>query len=341
MGTYYVDPNASGANNGTSWGDAWITLQSAADALNAGDTAYCRNTETLSAPIDFDTNSGSLAAGYIKFIGCNAAGSVDGTFFVLDGNGAAANCIRGITTAQTHLWFENFEFKNATDDGVQGIAGDDYWIFINCSFNNNDACGFENSYLDYLLVIGCIAYSNSNHGFASALANSIFPRFAFCVAHSNGDQGIRIRGGGAAYHCLTHDNGDSAGDIGIAAAGSGTTIMGSVMDGEVNGMLASVDYTFFLLNRITNNTTGIDFGSKFVLAGWNYLYGNTTDLANPAAWSSVGIYAAYVAWKSTTNSNKTGIDDGYNDRANDDFNLKASRTYNGDGNDVIDLGIGS
>ncbi|NIV11968.1 MAG: hypothetical protein GWN62_12055, partial [Aliifodinibius sp.] len=130
-----------------------------------GDIVYCRGTETLAAPIDFDTNSGNLNPGYIKFIGCNGSGTVDGTFFVLDGNSAAANCIRGVTTAQTYLWFENMEFKNATGNGVESIAGCDYWGFVNCIAHNNGAHGFDCDYLDYCIFFGCRAYSNTNTGF--------------------------------------------------------------------------------------------------------------------------------------------------------------------------------
>ena len=34
MPTYYVDPAASGANDGTSWTDAWETLQRAVDGTD-------------------------------------------------------------------------------------------------------------------------------------------------------------------------------------------------------------------------------------------------------------------------------------------------------------------
>lgn len=344
MATHYVDPAATGNDDGTSWTDAWDTLQEAADAAAAGDTVYCRGTETLAAPVDFDTNSGSLAAGYIKFIGCNAGGTVDGTYFVLDGNSAAANCIRGVTTAQIYLWFENIEFKNATADGIAGIAGDDHWMFINCSFNTNGNSGFEYSNFDYLCLFGCIAHNNTDHGITNSLVNALVTKMAFCVARDNGDIGLRIRATSTTFGCVTHDNGSDAGDAGIYIAGGGCLIANCIIDGEYTGIYNfSGDDTALFMNRITNNTVGIDFTNELTLCGWNYLHDNTTDLANPAAWSDPGIHAAYITWKSTTNTNKadTDADDGYNARVSDDFNLKTSRTYNGDGNDTIDLGIGS
>ena len=44
MTTRYVDPTASGSNNGTSWTHAWTTMQSAYDTAVAGDQVYCRGT---------------------------------------------------------------------------------------------------------------------------------------------------------------------------------------------------------------------------------------------------------------------------------------------------------
>ena len=43
----------------------------------------------------------------------------------------------------------------------------------------------------------------------------------------------------------------------------------------------------------------------------------------------------------TNDISDTDDDDGYNNKATQDFNLKADRTYNGDGNDTIPMGIGS
>ena len=73
MATYYCDPDAGGANDGTLWTDAWTTVQSGFDTATAGDIVYCRGTETLAAAIDVDTNAGT-ATSFIYFIGCNRTG---------------------------------------------------------------------------------------------------------------------------------------------------------------------------------------------------------------------------------------------------------------------------
>lgn len=90
MTTYYVDPLAAGSNDGTSWTNAWTSIQSAFDTAVVGDIVYCRGTQTVAARIDVDTNSGTNAGGFIKFVGCNASGTVDGTRFTIQGDGANA-----------------------------------------------------------------------------------------------------------------------------------------------------------------------------------------------------------------------------------------------------------
>ena len=120
MTTRYVDPAASGDNDGTSWTNAYETLQQAADNAVAGDVVYCRGTETLAARVDFDTQTGTNAGGFIKFVGCNAEGNVDGTRFVLDGDGgnyAGIYIVPGIST----LWFENIRVTNC-DGGSSGFG---------------------------------------------------------------------------------------------------------------------------------------------------------------------------------------------------------------------------
>ena len=101
MATKYVDPAAGGSNNGSDWTNAWTDIQSAFDTCVAGDIVYCRGTQTLSVTIDVDTNSGDDTSGFIKFIGCNASGVVDGTYFTINGN---AGAYHGLTFAAVGLW---------------------------------------------------------------------------------------------------------------------------------------------------------------------------------------------------------------------------------------------
>jgi len=334
----YVDPAASGNNDGTSWTHAWTTLQSAYDTAVAGDQVYCRGTETLSSILDIDTNSGSLAAGFVSFIGCNASGIVDGTRYVVDANSTAVNVLKYANSKGYYYWHENIEFKNATSHGVNyNDENASYSVFYNCTSHNNGSYGWLITGINNLFV-KCQSYNN-NTGFY--LADALRCVFSGCVSYGASAGGFTLSNSSyiTLMSCISYNNGS----WGFYLSGPGTSLLNSISDDNVIGVSISTDIVRLLYNRITNNTTGIDFSSETTICGWNYLHGNTTDLANPSAWSDAGIYACYITEDDGTNTNKadTDVDDGYVDQANQDYRLKADRTYNGDGSDVIPLGIGS
>jgi len=210
MTTYYVDPAAGGANNGTSWTNAWTTIQTAFDTAVAGDIVYCRGTETLAAKIDVDTNTGAYNTGMIKFIGCNASGTVDGTRYVLDANGGSFHVVQSTTPAM--IWLENIEAKNTAAGKYHGFnlgssAACSGWVFINCCANNCGENGFFGDWLRYSHFVRCVAYSNTSSGFAM---NDNANKFLFCCARDNTGIGFYVAG---AYicdfiGCVAHGNGD-------------------------------------------------------------------------------------------------------------------------------------
>lgn len=338
MATYYVDPAAAGNNDGSDWTNAWTDVQSAFDTAAAADIAYCRGTQTLGAKIDVDTNAGSLAAGFIKFIGCNAVGSVDGTRFVLDATDTYVNCIDAVTNSKMYIWIQNFELKQATGSGFSGMSAADNWVWINCISHDNGAHGWDLLSVDLCLFLKCQAYANVDDGFYYATYSNVF---VFSVAWGNGDSGyVSGAGRNTFYGCIAHDNGPDAGDKGFSLVGSDRAF-NCIADGEKVGIHTSSDGIMLFCNRITNNETGIDFSSELCLCGWNLFHNNTTaDLANPAAFGA--IYAIALPDNSDTDTNEIDpdADDGYNARVTDDFNLKASRTYNGE-TEYVDLNIGS
>lgn len=353
MADYYVDPSAVGDNDGggdgvaldptdpDNWTDAWTSLQSALNAAVAGDTVFCRGTQTLAASLDVDTNAGSLAGGFIKFVGCNSGtGAVDGSYFVIDANNAADNCLAG-AGAMIYLWFENIELKNANFDGAVFGTDNDSWVWINCISHDNGNSGWDGGGVaDHHKFIKCRAYNNTNHGF-QGLDQSGF--WFLCAAYNNTDSGwYDIGPFSAIICCISHDNG--AVDYGFYIEGS-TTIYNCIADTEVVGIYLVSDRLQIIGNRITNCTTsGLDFGNELGICGWNLFESNTADLANPAAFDWEGVYAAYITDESTTNTNKIDPDsgdDGYHDHANNDFNLDADATYVGDGDDTVGLNYGN
>ena len=354
---YHVDPtDGSDTAPYDTWAKAATSLQTIADLATSGDGCYCRNTQTLAAPIDFDTNSGTTADGYITFIGCADNGdtgaedgtNVDGTPFVLDGNSAAAQCI--LATTHDYIRIENFELTGATGDGYDATDNADYWIWINCLSHNNGASGWDMDGCDFHTFIKCIAHTNVDGWSDLEYDNTLL----FCVSYINTDHGFTTDNRTVFIGCLAHDNGPDAGDAGYSVDQGNCRFFNCVADGEVTGIeLFQIDGQIIVGCRITNNAEGIDFSSELALCGWNYFHGNTADLANPVAWSDKGLYAAYIVDETddgNTNISKdadwglgqaTDADDGYENRANDDFNIKTSRTYNGDGTDTAGLNIGS
>lgn len=323
MTEYKVDPAASGANNGSSWTDAWTSLQSAADTAVAGDVVYCRGTQTLSAAIDFDTNSGDATSGYIKFIGCNSGGTNDGTAFVLNGNTAATNCIAFGDI--DYIYIENFQCHSATGDGVNGSANTNSGIiFLNCIFNGNTGDGID-AYFMYTgsSIIRCLFYGNAN-GITNFRGSSI----AFSCARDNIGDGIDVtyNSFGSYIHNLVFDNGDN-GFENIY----GGTFYGNVLDSNVDdGFKKSGSTTGPMLlmgNRITNQSgagdAGVNCNNKFCISGWNYFEDNTTNISNS------GVAIELLDDGSTTNqADQADTNEGYTSKTEgaEDYNLTSDAT---------------
>lgn len=281
MTIYYVDPDASGLNNGTSWADAWTNVQSAFDTAVVSDTVYCRGTQILTVPIDIDTNEGTNEAGFLRFIGCNASGVNDGTRFVIDGNNVVTNCIQAAGRLD-HIWIENFEVKRATNNGVDGGGIDNYyWVWVNCSFNNCGSYGVDGYRLNSTWWILCTFYNNN-----SGVMPDGSSRFLFCSMHSNTSIGAQgsYNVNGLYMGCIFADNGTQA----IRRVSGNGLIYNCVIDNNRFKALElwhSTGPPGIIGNRITNTTDGSnDIGlegtSDVGLFGWNYFEENDVDTVN-------------------------------------------------------------
>jgi hypothetical protein len=234
MTTRYVDPAASGSNDGTNWTNAWTSIQSAFDTAVAGDIVYCRGTETRSATIDVDTQTGDTTNGFIKFIGCNASGNVDGTRFVIQGDGANSCALLTKAGAQNLIWLENVEVKSAvTNYGV--TTGNTYgygWVFINCSFNNNASTAFYNGrYFNGAVFFRCTFYSNGGRGFDQQTVGQAL--FLFCSFHDNTGYGLYSTCPAVdLIGCVFHGNGDHG--LFISSVSSPSRFFNCVFDGDGN-----------------------------------------------------------------------------------------------------------
>jgi len=293
---------ATGLNDGTSWANAYQTFQAALDATVAGDICYCKGTDTLAATLDVDTNSGTNAAGWVKFIGCNAAGNVDGTRFVIDANDGE---FHALTVPGTDMvWFENIEIHNTGGSSKSGIAfttGVAYqWVFINCSIHNNSGSGIvasDASYLAYLICYRCTFYSNTIYGVSQASPSSLF---LMCSFHDNTDSGANASSS-AFIGCLFYDNGDDGLEGCTAAKLINCVIDHNADDGFSIAAHTSLYGPFLFGCRITNHSGADDIGlnanSEPCVAAHCFFDNNTNHLGGETILNSLPLAGG------STNSN--------------------------------------
>ena len=232
MATYYVDPAASGNNDGTSWDDAFTDLQSAATAAQATDTVYCRGSQTITQTIA-PVNAGSVG-NLIRYIGCNASGVNDGTYFQLNGNG---NNISGMTLNNNdYTLFENFKIHSCLRHGIECVTSyTDYaqfnnvWLtgntgaglyanirlrsslFYRCKFNGNGAKGVYSTISSAYNL--CEFSGNTGHGCEEAESNELYN---CCLFTGNTTSGLRLYGSRSVLNCVFDSNGENGIEMGYS-----------------------------------------------------------------------------------------------------------------------------
>lgn len=302
------------------------------------------DTTTIANPacdgVIVDTQSGSNASGVIKYIGVNSSWAIDGTQAIINGNGDATYCIDGTTGTCQYLWWQNVQFTNAVDSGLQITSSNmDEWILINCDIDSHGNDGFVgasgNNYMTFILSR---IYNNTDNGVIIGNAS----RFILSSSYGNGTIGYNVGSSGNAliFASTIFDNGNSSINI---LFDTGTVILNSVIDGTgqtgetgIRPYDTNSEAVMVLMTRITNCATGLDAINGIVFHGWDLYHNNTSDTANAGT-----LYAIPDNDTADTNQYDPDADDGYNDASSKDYNLKSSRTYNGDGNDTIGLGVGS
>ncbi len=329
MTTRYVDNDASGADNGTSWTHAYQTIQQAIDNVAAGDIVYCRHSsssqETLGAALAWDGTSGDETSGMVQFIGCNSSGTNDGTRYVIDGS---SQTYTNAADATDFWHLENLEFKQMSGPGFGGTNSPDRFVFINCSFNNNATYGVDCTQLQFGTFYRCTSYENGSDGLNKGAGIELF----FCSFHSNTGYGLNAGGTWGTTimsGCLVYDNGD----MGLYQISDGAVIINSVIDGNATGGIklhgASGDLITHLIgNRITNHNTasdiGVDASGSIIYRGWNYYQDNDSDNVQNA-----GLVLHIRDDGSNTDVEDQGdTDEGYTDLTGgaEDFNLTSSAT---------------
>jgi hypothetical protein len=327
MTVYYADFDlTTGDNNGTTWANAWRTLQRAHDGTDgtqpiAGDVVLCKGTDTITATVAI-TIDGSAAGGFIKFIGVAASytgsdpvvGNTGGTDrAVIDADGGAFPAIT--FNDSDYMWFENFDAGNTNkgsgNSAFSGItATSSPIIFINC-IGHDALKGFDN-YSGWLVAtyLRCAAYNNASFGIDVRNSSAFF-----CRAYDNSGDGFHLRGS-SVIGCISHDN-DLEGYW--YEATSLFAFYGNVAYGNTNSAIeldAQVGPGPIIGFRAALNSIGIDTDVGRALLF--YYYGdNTTE--------TTGDYDEILNnGAATVTLNGTDTNEGFTDPTNKNFSLKSS-----------------
>jgi hypothetical protein len=196
MTTYYVDPsNGSDAAAGTSVGAAWLTTQKAADTAVDGDEVRLLQTsvETITAPIDFDTNSGTVANRGIQFISYNSFGTAPANGYTIQ-TSTSINSILEVAAVDA-VWFTGCTFdanSSATYALRNNVDGADFWRFVDCSFKNSISSNISVRGLTFWWFYSCDSHDSAGTGVSNSTSNRGTVIWQGGNIHNNAGHGVHL-----------------------------------------------------------------------------------------------------------------------------------------------------
>jgi hypothetical protein len=304
----YVDPAATGAADGSSWADAFTSLQAGIDALAEGDTIYCRGTETPVATTITKLAGG--AAGFNRIIGCNASGDVDGTTYKINGASLGGTSVIAIDLNHVRWFVQNVEIYGHTGTAIQIGPASTYCY--NILFNITIRNGYGGiHFIGYFgMLYRCHIYA------VRACLSNASGAFFFCSFHSTTLSAANIIGFYAAnaylFGCLIYDAPGQSAYANLAPM----SMTNCVIDGG-NGNAINYDQLVLLnATRITNNAGYGYTGTNVLFDLFNFINNNSSGYSNGHANQFI------------KGSESTGTQ-GYVDRTNKDFRLTTSATLRG------------
>lgn len=334
MTTYYVDH--AGSNTAP-----YDTQAKAAPALatilaippSAGDIIYCCDNagagETIAAELDL-SSSGTNAGGWIKIIGCNSSGVVDGTRYVISGGG---NDILIFDFAgQDMWWLENIEVTNtgtaANKHGFYSSASGAIGIvFINCCANNCSGNGFSFTNVTAPFCFRCVSYSNTLSGWGDPSASGAAAKLLFCCARDNAVDGFNKLNVSSIYiGCVSHNNTDDGiGDITAGSVFFNCAIDGNGDDGLELTASTNLYAPQIMGCRITNHSgagdNGLYLNGEPCIVGFSYFEDNTDNINDHT--SALFQFIPTEGGATTSNlEDGADTDEGYVDKANHDFSTR-------------------
>jgi hypothetical protein len=244
MATRFCDPSATGSNNGTSWENAYTSLQAAIDAGASTDEVWVKaRSISLSATIDFDNaNSIKVYGGFATDLtGTN--GSVAGRTLASNITTLTRSTALKLGAITTSVLIDGFDFNNGSGTpGGANVVGTTITVTIsNCKFTHNTGT-YQGAAL--LLTSGstiniddCVFHGGSGvqtgAGIHSAIAGTLTVRRCTFDANNGTHEGSAFRksgAGSAAFEdCVFSSNTITTGIYGgggaITVSGGTTTFL--------------------------------------------------------------------------------------------------------------------
>ena len=303
----YVDcENGSDASDGTTEGNAWLTVQKCLDTATAGmrcniEWDGASQTCTLGATVDVDTNAGTdddpiMVQGYSATVG-------DGTYAIIDGASTAVN-VFSCTVA--NIIFRHLELKGSTGDAFTSSGLCDDTIVTEMKITSAGAEGINNSAGNgTFAVFGTEIGNTTTTGYDD---NTVSQETLFNYIHDTGGAGITADAGGSkiAFNVIDTTAGSNISCTNSHCVIVGNTLYNATGAGNDNITIASADHRHVILNNILNTAADynldINTGDEVRVWGGNAWAGGTTGTVDDAALISVDLQAAQTDSPGFTNA---------------------------------------
>ena len=274
----FVDSGASGADDGTSWADAWETIAQANNVaagttvLVKGGTTYTAEDGASDAVLNSSAN-GTITAPVI-YQGDDASGGAgvgNPAYFTLDANSALAYACIPVA----HTIYRHCKFTGGTSAGCYSTS-QDFVSFYDCWAYSNSSTGVRTD--NNSIAVGCKFFTT---GQGLRMDNDVI--VIGCEFYNNSTEDINTQYGVYVFNFFHEDQNVIC--INVDGDGGPMVFLGNTFDGMTDGI-------------------GIDFGhatqAMMPVIINNCFYDLTTGLASVTDWSDIVTFIRNNLFNSNT-----------------------------------------